>query len=79
MDTLKSEGQSPISIHPYGKVPAKIASDQGVQTPPRQVHVFGAGGFIQPGQLAGSLGGVGGLNACLAATFKKSLQPLVLE
>ncbi len=55
------------------------ATVQGMQTPAGQVHVLGRLGTVQTSQLPGQLGRMGGLYACLAATFENGLQSLVPE
>lgn len=46
---------------------------QWVQPPARQIHILGALGLIETGQLAGQFGRMGGLDACFAAKLEKGL------
>ena len=55
-------------------MPGKVAM-QRVQPPAGQVHILGLLRLVEPGQL----GRMGGLNASLAASLEKGLQPLVTE
>ena len=59
-------------------MPGKVAL-QGMQRPARQIHILGLLRLVESGQLPGQLGRMGGLNARLATSLEKGLQPLVTE
>lgn len=59
-------------------MPGKVAV-QRVQAPAGQVHILGLLRLVESGQLPGQLGRMGGLNARLATSLEKGLQPLVTE
>lgn len=75
---IEAKGKPPIPAYRH-RIPAGQIAGQGMQPPSRHVHIRRRFGQVKPGELPTKPSRMVRLDTCLAATFKKRLQPLVPE